>query len=261
MSFVSRVLGVFALLLLSACGDAETGTARHGIGTLPPDQVVFRLGSTGHGWRPSMLQQVHTPVLVIHGDGRVVFTDGTSTESTAPPEYRTVQADPLAVSRFAADLEQQHLVDLGTEVGSPSVTDQATTRVSLHGHGDPTEVRVYAFSPRFEETLTPTEREHRAALRAAIAEAWTFAEGRPEPYVPTSVTVHQLPGPAPSGTPAPPWPGPHPAGFVTPDGRAGARGVVAGEAAAAVYAAARENPHGYWTVGDTVMRLIVDPVP
>lgn len=251
-----------AALLLTACtgDDPKPGSPP----VLPADRVVFGLGSTGHGWMSHTAQQLHSPTLTIHGDGRVVFVDtGTVTgpgTSMAPPEYRVARVDPVDVSAFAHDLEQQNLVDLGTDVGIPGVTDQATTTVTLHAYGEPADLRVYAFAPRFEEGLSADALTNRAALRAAIEDAWEFTRGHSEPYVPQTVAVFQLPGADAPADDVPEWPGPDPQSFLT-EGVGGAAGEITGESAAVVYAAARGNPHAYWSVGDAVMRLVVDPVP
>lgn len=229
------------------------------MGLLPADRLVFSVGTSGHGWTPAVVQSIHSPVIAVYGDGRVVYTERTEPDTMAPPEYLVVQADPDDVARFADELEARHLIDLGTDVGSPGVTDQATTTVTLHGRGDPLELRVYAFGTRFEQDLPSTALENRDELRDAISGAWGLADGESEPFVPDTVHIHvPTAGTAPDGD-VPLWPGPDPATFTMGDPRA--PGAITGDAAALVYAAARENPDAWWRVDGDVMRLVVDPVP
>lgn len=257
------VTGATALILLfGACSGNDTVD---GPAALPADRVVFALGSTGHGWTSFAAQQIRSPVLVVHGDGRVVYSTSAMNDgpaaSMAPPEYRVAHIDPLDVAEFAYDLEQQNLVDLGTDVGVPGVTDQATTTVHLHAYGPSTDLRVYAFSPRFENGLSADALANRAALREAIEDAWEFTHGDSEPYVPQRVTVYGMSGSDSPPGDAPEWPGPAPETFLTGTGGRVTRGEITGDAAAVVYAAARENPNAHWTIGTGVMRLVVDPVP
>jgi hypothetical protein len=246
-------VGVAALVLVS-CGTPGEHTDH-----LPADQLVLSVGSSGHGWSPFAVQASHSPVISVYGDGRVVFTERTEPDTMAPPEYLVVQADPDDVARFADELEERHLIDLGTDVGSPGVTDQATTTVTFHGRGDASELRVYAFGTRFERDLPPTAFENREALRDVISGAWDLAEGNAEPFVPATVHIHELTAGTASAGDVPAWPGPDPATFTTDDPRS--PGVITGDAAALVYTAARENPDARWLVGDDVMWLVVDPVP
>ncbi|TCN58055.1 hypothetical protein EV641_101150 [Rhodococcus sp. SMB37] len=246
-------VGVAALVVVS-CGSPSEHSE-----PLPADQLVFSVGSSGHGWTPYVVEAIRSPVISVYGDGRVVFTGRNEPATMAPPEYLVVQADPDDVARFADELEGQYLIDLGTDVGSPGVTDQATTTITFHGRGDASELRVYAFGTRFERDLPSSALENREALRGVIEGAWDLAEGDAEPYDPDTVHVHApTAGTAPDDD-VPSWPGPDPATFMTGD--PGSPGVITGDAAAVVYTAARENPDAWWRTDDEVVRLVVDPVP
>ncbi|MCK0093860.1 hypothetical protein MWU77_24130 [Rhodococcus sp. F64268] len=258
MSSASRIrkstwVGIGALVSICCASPGEHP------GRLPADQLVFSVGTGGHGWLPFVVQALHSPVISVYGDGRVVYTERTEPHMMAPPEYLVALSDPDEVARFAADIEDLYLIDPGTDVGSPAVTDQETTTVAFHGHGDASELRVYAFGTRFEQDLSPAALENRAALRDVIAEAWDLAQGEAEPFVPDTVHIYEpQAGAAPDGV-VPSWPGPHPATFRTGD--PGSPGVINGDAAGLVYSAARENPDSWWRVDDEVVRLVVDPVP
>lgn len=263
MGGLSRALRTPGVLLFtflaSACGNGAGA-----VEPLPADQAVFRVGSTGDGWTVAAAQEARSPELLIYGDGRVVAAEPGPSGIMAPPEYRVAQSDPTDVARFAVDLEARHLVDLVTEVGHPGVTDQATTTITLHGRGEPSEIRVYAFAPRFEDGLSEGALENREALRAAIADARSLAAGETELFAPQTVMVYELTADGPAGTDEsavlPQWPGPDPE-TVLGSGDGAGRGEVTGDAAALVYAAARANPDALWRVGDRVVRLVVDPVP
>lgn len=243
-----------AALVLVSCSTPGERTSH-----LPAGQLVLSVGSSGHGWSPFVVQAIHSPVISVYGDGRVVFTESTEPDTMAPPEYLVVQADPDDVARFADEVEQRHLIDLGTDVGSPGVTDQATTTVTFHGRGDASELRVYAFGTRFEQDLPTIALENRGALREVISDAWDLAEGDAEPLVPDTVHIYELTAGTAPDDDVPLWPGPDPATFTTDD--PGSPGVITGDAAALVYTAARENPDARWLVDDDVMLLVVDPVP
>ncbi|MEE2034218.1 hypothetical protein [Rhodococcus chondri] len=157
-----RLPGVLLLsFLVSACGNSPAT-----VEDLPAGQVVFEVGSAGDGWAAAAAQAARSPELRIYGDGRVLFTEPRPASLMAPSEYLVGQADPAEIARFAAELEQRRLVDLGTRVGSPTVTDQATTTtIALHGREEPDEIRIYAFATRFEDGLPAAAVENRQALR------------------------------------------------------------------------------------------------
>jgi hypothetical protein len=264
MGGFSRALRAAGVLLFTFLASACSNGA-DAVEPLPADQVVFRVGSTGDGWTAAAAQEARSPELLIYGDGRVLAAEPGPSGIMAPPEYRVAQSDPVDVARFAVDLEGRHLVDLVTEVGHPGVTDQATTTITLHGRGEPSEIRVYAFAPRFEDGLSEGALENRESLRAAIAGARSLAAGETELFVPQTVMVYELTAEGPAGTDEsadlPQWPGPDPETVLVSRDGAGRGGEVTGDAATLVYAAARTNPDALWRVGDRVVRLVVDQVP
>ncbi|MFI7161955.1 MULTISPECIES: hypothetical protein [Rhodococcus] len=79
--------------------------------------------------------------------------------------------------------------------------------------------------------------------------------------VPDRVTVHRpgLIDTSISPFDVPEWPGPHPSEFLEPNPPSGESGEIAGDQAAATYAASLDNPDALWNVGGTVQWLVVDP--
>ncbi|BBE47604.1 hypothetical protein ACIGKR_11375 [Rhodococcus qingshengii] len=81
--------------------------------------------------------------------------------------------------------------------------------------------------------------------------------------VPDRVTVHRpgLIDTSISPFDVPAWPGPHPSEFLEPNPPSGESGEIAGDQAAATYAASLDNPDALWNVGGTVEWLVVEPIP
>ena len=173
------------------------------------------------------------------------------------------RVEPLAVARFAAAAEKRKVVDENTDFGEPTVSDQGTTTIVLHGAHEPRTVRVYAFDPQFDNGLTGPQRRARSELAEVVATAAALAgDTERSPFTPEQVRVVELR--SRDGEPAPEleWPGPDLAGFLQPSSKPYlglACGTLAGPDAERAYAAARDNPSARWTHQGRVRVLAVVP--
>jgi hypothetical protein len=258
-----RLLVVVLALALSGCGVGPLGRPTETPTPLPPDQRVFLFDAGSNGWTSSVGRATSGSSLSVYGDGRVIRLSEQSSPGL-PPAYDVVRADPVAVARFVRDAEEQNLVNDVTDFGDATVTDQAFATIGLHGSGGKTFAQVYAFEERFEEGLTRTQRRNRAELRKIISSAYGLADDAPPaPYIPERVRVLEF-AYAEGGRPsAAEWPGPDPAGFLKPSTEPASElacGVLTGSVAERVYAAAKTNPDGIWSVAGRPRVLVVVPM-
>lgn len=250
---------LMAWTAMTGCGGGTAPTA----GALPADQMVFMVMSSG-GMTPAVVSSLQSPALAVYGDGRVLTRVEAPALQLVPSRYEVSDVGAAAVRDFVTAAAAGGLINAGTDFGSPRVTDLATTTVMLHGDSGAAEVRVYALNERFEEDLTPANRDARARLRALIDQANALAAGAARvPYVPDRVVVNE-PAPGRNQEPATlPWPGPPPASFLAPTntGRLAACGELTGADARTVYQAALDNPGARWLVDGTTRVLGVSAVP
>lgn len=224
-------------------------------------EQVFRVESSGGGWERAAFETARSPRVALYGDGRVVFVEPQRTLGTGPPSYSVVHVDPEAVSAFVDEVAESGLIGPDTDVGRPGVTDQSTTTIRL-GDGDAAaKLDLYAFDPRFESSLDDPARERRRAVRDLLDRAWSFTDGDPVPWVPDRVTVYDLVHSGRVPDPTPTWTGPDPDRFLVPTDDGMISGELEGSEAAAVYAAALDNPTAIWQTQNGIRMLLVDPVP
>ncbi|MCB1266234.1 MAG: hypothetical protein KDB56_16955 [Mycobacterium sp.] len=250
---------LLALTTMTGCSGDPTPTAR----AMPAEQVAVMVMTSG-GMIPPVVAVLQSPSLVVYGDGRVLSKVPAPALQLVPARYEVADVGPEAVRAFVSSARSGGLISEATDFGSPPVTDLGTTTVLLHGDGEPSQVRVYAFDERFEHDLSPAQRDARAGLRALIARAADLAAGTPRmPYVPDRVIVSE-PMPGRNQEPAStPWPGPPPSTFLIPTrkGRAVACGELLGADASTVYLAALDNSGARWLVDGETRVLGVNPVP
>jgi hypothetical protein len=232
---------------------------------LPPEQIVLGVSGGLNGWSPSILRALQSPSLLVYGDGRVLALQQSVTVRNAiPGAYVEAQVAPSSVARLVADAERRGL--LRADLGDPTVTDQGSTRIWLHGRDGEQQVLAYAFEKTFDQYVGLLQRRNRARVRQLIDDGVALLGDGALPYVPDRVVVLELRHePADDEEADAPWPGPDPASFLhTPKARA--RGAIAcgeltGTTAAEVYAAARVNPQQRWLVAGRTRVLAVNPLP
>lgn len=249
---------LLALTAMTGCAGDPTPTA----GAARPDQIAVMVMSSG-GMIPPIVAVMQSPSLVVYGDGRVLSKVPAPALQLVPARYEVTDVGPEAVAAFVSRVRSGGLISEATDFGAPPVTDVDTTTVLVQGDGGPSQVRVYAFDERFEQDLTPAQRDARARLRTLIAEAGDLAAGKPRtPFVPDRVIVSE-PMPGRNQEPAStPWPGPPPSAFLIPTtkGRAVACGELLGADAGTVYLAALDNTGARWLVDGDTRVLGVNPV-
>ncbi len=263
--WVHSLVVTLATVALTACTPVVTPTTSASpSGPLPGDQMVFRVITAG-GLVPPVYYLLESPSLVMYGDGRVLAQAADSGHGWKPARFEVSRVDPMTIARFAAKVEASRLISKQTDFGQSRVTDQASTRVLLHGAGEPIEVGVYALSETFDSGLSWGQRQARSALRALIEQGHALAGDAPRTaYEPEEVTVFEIAAQyAPSPDPATvTWPGPDPDSFLKPaSGRAIACGHLVGEPAQAAYRAALANPGAHWIVAGKERVLAVNPMP
>ena len=255
-----RITGaLLALSAMTGCAGYPTPTA----GAMPSDQIAVMVMSSG-GMIPPVVAVMQSPSLVVYGDGRVLSKVPAPALQLVPARYEISDIGPGPVAAFVSKVRSGGLVSAATDFGSPPITDVDTTTVLVNGDGGPSEVRVYAFDERFEQDLTPAQREARSRLRTLIAEAGELAAGKPQtPYVPDRVTVSEPMSGRNQEPASTPWPGPPPSAFLIPTrkGRAVACGELVGAEARTVYLAALDNTGARWLVDGDTRVLGVNPVP
>lgn len=248
---------VLTLAVLPGCGSGRTAT----LAPLPPDQVVFRLTVGSNGFTSRLSSALTGPDLVVYGDGRVIRPTNGENSPGRPTAYDVARVDPLAVARFADEAEEREVVDETTDFGDPPVTDMPSTSVLLHGRGGPRTVSVYAFDDRFDDGLTRAQRQARGELAEIVAAGFALpADAARAPLPVEQVRVVELEATEGGTPPGSRWPGPDPGRFLRPssNGYPGvACGTLSGPNAGRVYAAARDNPGGVWTVDGQTRVLAV----
>jgi len=255
------LLGLSLGAVAAGCGLIEKP-----VETLPPDRIVLGVSGGLNGWSSSILWALQSPSLLVYGGGRVLVLQQSGTERTAiPGAYVEAQVDPSAVARLVADAERRGL--LRADLGDPTVSDQGSTRIWLHGRDGEQEVLAYAFEETFDQYVGLLQRRNRARVRQLIDDGVALLGDAALPYVPDRVVVLELPHrPADEEQADVPWPGPSPASFLHPP-RTRVRGGIAcgelmGTIAGEVYAAARVNQQQRWLVdGRTTRVLAVNPLP
>lgn len=256
----SRVAAVLlAAAVISGCDAGSTPTAA----ALPAGQLVFVVRQFG-GMTPTVIAAMQSPTVAIFGDGRVLTSQKESALQPLPARYAVANVGADVVGDFVASVRAGGMISDGTDFGSPRVTDVSTTEVTIHDDAGRAQVRVYALGPRFDDQLSPAQRDARARLRALIENAGALAAGQPTTdYVPNRIVVSE---PVPGRTDEAAvtvWPGPPPSTFLAPTGggRVTACGELSGADANTVYQAALNNPGARWLVDGVTRTFAVNPLP
>ncbi|MBX3314300.1 MAG: hypothetical protein KF906_08260 [Actinobacteria bacterium] len=236
----------------------------------PKDQIVWQVHTAG-GLVPEVSWAAQRPTLTIYGDGRAfIVAPGLDRRYDQPIELRsgTVARDDLAV--FVAQAEASGLFEPDVDLGTPDVTDMATTTVVLHGGGDPQSVSAYALGGRFDADLSDDLVRRRETLRRLLSSAEALVD-EPEAWTPSRVRVLRLaddatyeakPDADPDAEP-PEWSGPDLDAFgALASGSDGSETVlgcteVDGSAAGDLFDAAKDNPLPRWKVGGIERTIVV----
>lgn len=280
-----RVGAVVALLVIgltvAACGSSSDDgssiepaatTIPDGAGDVrfPSDQIVWQVRTAG-GLVPQVSWAAQRPTLTIYGDGRAfIVAPGLDRRYDQPIELRrgTVDLEDLAV--FVAQAEASELFEPDADLGTPDVTDMATTSVTLHGTGASLDISAYALGGRFDADLSDALVRRRETLRRLLSSAEELVD-EPESWTPDRVRVLHLTDdatfePKPDADPdaePPEWPGPDLDGFAALDPEAEGAGTVLGctevrgSEAEDLFRAASDNPLPRWDDSGTERTMVV----
>jgi hypothetical protein len=187
---VAGALGLMTTMAATAPASAERPTG--------PEQVVLR-ASTGGGYVPQDVALAQVPELTVYGDGRVVFLGPTTLEypGTALPSLRELRLSDEGVDRIVRLARAAELLDRRPpRYGTPGVTDNPSTTVTVNANGKPRSVSVYALGFD-DERLSERARANRRRLRRFLDAANTFPRRfvveREHEYRPTALEVHRIP--------------------------------------------------------------------
>ena len=261
--WASRLITPVVILVLTGCHIGVPGQPKTTPTPLPADQAVFQVEAYG-GLVPPLVLAFSGPALVVYGDGRVIQFVDENRPYDSPPAYSVSMVNSTAVAEFAAEAEASDLINDRTDFGTPGVTDLPFTTVRLHDAGGERSVQVYAFDEAFEKDVSALQARNRRRLAELIDRAYALpGDAALDPYQPEQVRVLELDASYGQDTDAPPWPGPDPDSFLTATERRYpgiACGLLTGEEATSVYAAALDNRGARWTFDDRHRVLAVLPL-
>lgn len=233
----------------------------------PPagDDIVWQ-EFTGGGFVPSEYVLRLVPRVTIYADGRTLRAADTNDSTLRPIALEEAQIPAEDLDAFLEEAAESGLFEPGTDFGDPSVTDMASTSVTLWTGDTPRSVDVYALNFDIEPSMrdvTDEQVERRDRLKDLVAEARALGEDA-EPYVPDQVRANLVsPGSQTDAGASPTaWPGPPLAAFPEPaaDGPGTSCLVIEGADAAAVSTAAADNPDAVWTIDGEVHQIVTAPM-
>jgi hypothetical protein len=259
----TRRLVAGALGLVTTLAAAPAGAER----PTGPEQVVLRV-STGGGYVPQDVALSQIPELTVYGDGRVVFLGPTTLEypGAALPNLRELRLSDEGIDRIVRLARAAGLLDRRPpRYGTPGVTDNPSTTVTVNANGKPRTVSVYALGFD-DERLSERAQANRRRLQRFLDAANTFPRRfvvEPEhEHRPTAVEVHRIPVDEVLAPTQPDWPL---STFGTP--RTGAEPTettcttLTGADAATVLAAAADARAGdVWNVAGRPAQLVFRPL-
>ncbi|WP_432896563.1 hypothetical protein ACQP1S_17705 [Micromonospora matsumotoense] len=193
-SFRGMWVAVVPLLLLTAAcaGQGEpTGASEDATPTFPADVPVLRIDHTGGFVRPET-NLTRLPAVSVYGDGRVI-TQGPTVLSYPGPALPNIQVRTISAAEVAKLVEQARAAGVGSsvDVGTPSITDVATTRFTIRGSVGTEQLEVYALGEATgpQSGLTAAQQAARDKLRAFADKVTDPAGAATQPYQPTAIAA------------------------------------------------------------------------
>jgi hypothetical protein len=257
-----------ALLFVTACGGDAISDPPTNPGPFDADTAVIRVDHVG-GFVAVTEIVGRLPVVSVHGDGRVI-TEGPVPAIYPGPALPNVQQQKIPPERVGALVRMvlDSAVATDTDFGRPSVTDAATTRVTVTTSEGVRRLEVYALDLPTDDLdggLTEAQRAARKKLTDLIAELQNQAASEPYPVTALAAIASPYPNPIPADLPSPPpavaWAGPTLPGDAVGPGAVLGCVAVTGDAARAVLAtAATANAATPWTSGGRTWSLRLRPL-
>lgn len=251
------VVVVPVLLLTAACaGQDGAGVAPDAAPpSFPADVPVLRIDYTGGFVRPET-NVTRLPAVSVYGDGRVI-TEGPTILSYPGPALPNIQVRTISKAEVAKLVEQARAAGVGSavDVGTPSITDVATTRFTIRGSVGTEQLEVYALGEATgpEAGLTAAQQATREKLRTFADKVTDPAGAATQPYQPTAIAAVAGPWvatPESAKQPRVEWPGPALPGASLGEGLQLGCVTVTGAAVQQVIAAAdKANAATPWTSG------------
>ncbi|HEY0699124.1 MAG TPA: hypothetical protein VGD43_15090 [Micromonospora sp.] len=257
-------LALLPLLLLAAgcAAKVDTGGGGGDAGPLPDDgTLVLRVSHVG-GFVPPASLATRVPMISVYGDGRVI-TEGPQPAIFPGPALPNLQEQQISADDVAELVDRALRAGVGspTDLGTPSVTDVPSTRITVWTAGGVRTTEAYALMEQVPASgLTADQQAARRKLLDLVG-ALTDLPGTlgaaavpdSRPYQPTRIAGVAAPW-TPSGSAGVPeqvevaWPGPALPG--EPQGQGGELACVVAEGVAAkavMRAAGRATSITPWT--------------
>lgn len=247
----------------TACSAAFSGNPIRmpPISELPAAQVIFQI-TGGGGLEPLGYIAASRPGLTIYGNGAAYVVDADLTHAPGTPW--ALRKGTVAVQTLAALVDAA--ADSGlfdeAEFGDPDFMDAGGTVVTFRPGAAPARraVAPALYVQGGDERVTIGQRVRRVQLRRfsdRLERSINFPDTRDgAEWAPNRVDVTERSG-ADDSTAAVPWPGPPLDNLLKDSPGLGKCGLVAGAAAARLYAAARRHGSTHWRVGGSEKYLLV----
>ncbi|MBY8870371.1 hypothetical protein K7640_00755 [Micromonospora sp. PLK6-60] len=256
------------LLLTAACAQQVGPGTADGAGesSYPADVPVIRIDYTG-GFVPPAVVATRLPGVSVYGDGRVV-SQGPVPAIYPGPALPNIQVGKLSAGEVTKLVEQARAAGVGgtADLGTPPITDVATTRFTVRGPVGTEELTVYALHEATgpEAGLTAEQRAARDKLRAFADRLINPTGATTQPYQPAVVAAVAEPWVATEENQHQvevPWPGPALPGASLGDGLELGCVTVTGPAVRQVIdAAAKANTATPWTSGGKRWTVTLRPL-
>ncbi|MEU3453447.1 hypothetical protein ABZ671_07565 [Micromonospora sp. NPDC006766] len=267
--FRGRWVAVVPLLLLTAACAQQVGPSAAdsaGAAFYPADVPVVRIGYTG-GYVSPVVTATRLPGVSVYGDGRVI-SEGPVLLIYPGPALPNIQVGKIGAAEVAKLVEQARAAGVGTAVdlGTPSITDLATTRFTIRGPVGIEELEVYALNEATgpDSGLTAEQRAARDKLRAFAEKLTNLTGTTTQPYQPTAIAAVAQPWAANEADQKQaevPWPGPALPGASLGDGLELGCVTVTGAAVQQVIdAATKANAATPWTSGGKRWTVTLRPL-